>query len=487
MFFHATQRLAGAAIAIAAGLLLVAATTNSAAQTHFKDRTAELGLSLVNDQACCVDIDNDGWTDIICGGVVWKNNAGKGFTKLAQVGGSVVAADFDNDGWIDLYSIPEHKLYKNIGGKKFVEFPLPAMPAAASRGACWADLNGDGYPDLYIGGYEDWDKDITYPSYILLNEAGKGFKLAWTDSNFRTRGVTACDYNISGRASVYVSNYRLMANRLVSMTPAGTVLDTAKYSNVIATSEGFDGGHSIGACWADFNNDGLFDLFAGNFAHVDSRGDQPKSRFLLNTGPQGGYRFEDLGTCGVFYQESYASPAAADFDNDGLVDLVFTTVYGVASFGKPNHAVLFKNGGGFQFSDVTTPTGLADQPPTYQAAWADFNHDGAIDLLVGGKLYMNEGTTGHWLEVRLKGDGKKVNTTAIGAQVRVAANGQTLSRQVEAGTGEGNQNDLTLHFGLGTSGTPIDLEVRWPNGTIQHVRHVKADQIITIPFKATGK
>jgi enediyne biosynthesis protein E4 len=419
----------------------------ASAQTKFVDKTAELGLSLANDQVCCVDI--------------------------------------DNDGWIDLYSIPEHKLYKNIGGKRFVEFPLPALPAAASRGACWVDLNGDGFPDLYIGGYEDWDKDITYPSMILLNQGGKSFKLIWQDANFRTRGVTACDYNMSGHPSVYVSNYRLQANRLISLKADGTPVDSARYSNAIATSDGFDGGHSIGACWADFNNDGLFDLFAGNFAHVDSRGDQPKSRFLMNTGAAGGFRFEDLGTCGVFYQESYASPAAADFDNDGMVDLVFTTVYGVASFGRPNHAVLFKNRGGFQFTDVTAEAGLADQPPTYQAAWADFNHDGSVDLILGGHLYMNTGSHGHWLEVSLKGDGKIVNTSAIGAQVRVYQNGRILSRQVEAGTGEGNQNDLTLHCGLGFSNQPVTLEVRWPNGETKRVMHVKPDQRLTINY--TGK
>ena len=54
--------------------------------------------------------------------------------------------------------------------------------------------------------------------------------------------------------------------------------------NAVATSPGFDGGHSIGSAWGDFDNDGNIDLFAGNFAHRDSRGDQPKSRFLKNLG-----------------------------------------------------------------------------------------------------------------------------------------------------------------------------------------------------------
>ena len=70
----------------------------------FRDRTAELGLQLANSQACWVDVDNDGWADLCAGGVVWRNNGGKSFTKLAEGFGEVVAADFDNDGFADLFS-----------------------------------------------------------------------------------------------------------------------------------------------------------------------------------------------------------------------------------------------------------------------------------------------------------------------------------------------------------------------------------------------
>ncbi|HVT12494.1 MAG TPA: CRTAC1 family protein, partial [Fimbriimonadaceae bacterium] len=251
--------------------------------------------------------------------------------------------------------------------------------------------------------------------------------------------------------------------------------------NAVATSPGFGGGHSIGACWGDFDNDGQFDLFAGNFAHIDSRGDQPKSRFLRNLGPKGKYHFEDMGTCGVFYQESYASPAAGDYDNDGNLDLFFTTVYGTASFGKKNFPVLYRNAGRFVFTDVTEKAGVANLPPTYQAAWADFNHDGQLDLVSGGKLFVNNGNKNHWIEVRLVGDGVKVNRSAIGAQVRIRGN-RTWTRQVEAGTGEGNQNDLTLHFGLGDNNGPVDLDVTWPNRKTQRVS-TRVDRIVEVRYK----
>ena len=80
----------------------------------------------------------------------------------------------------------------------------------------------------------------------------------------------------------------------------------------------------------------------------------------------------------------------------------------------------------------------------------------------------NPGNSNHWLKVRLKGDG--VNAFAIGAQVRVHVGNWRITRQVEGATGEGNQNDLTLHFGLGKRTDPVELEVRWPDGTRQSAK-----------------
>jgi hypothetical protein len=473
--------LAAAAVSLPPGAL-AAESPAAAPPSIFKDRTAELGLTLGTGAACWVDLDNDGWVDLCGSGAAWMNHGGTNFTRLADVG-LVVAADFDNDGFADLFSFSQMKLIHNDGGKGFTDFTLPELPRTVSLGACWGDFDGDGFVDLYVGGYEDWDKQLTYPSFILLNQQGRGFKLAWTEEKYRTRGVTACDFDRDGALDVYASNYRLQPNQLWHNDGKGRFQDVASNYNAVATSPGFEGGHSIGAAWGDFDNDGLFDLFAGNFAHVDNRGDQPKSRFLRNLGPNGGFRFEDLGPCGVAYQESYASPSASDYDNDGLLDLFFTTVYAVASFNRPNFPVLFHNDGKFAFSDTTQTAGLSSLPPTDQAAWADFNHDGSPDLVTGGKLFVNQGCGGHWLEVRLAGDGQRVNRSAIGTQVRIKLERGTLTRQVEAGTGQGNQSDLTLHFGLGTHSDPVALEIFWPNRTVQTVKRVRTDQLIEVRFE----
>ena len=143
---------------------------------------------------------------------------------------------------------------------------------------------------------------------------------------------------------------------------------------------------------------------------------------------------------------------------------------------------MFRNDGGFAFADATATAKLPPLEPTYQAAWADFDQDGDLDLVTAGKLFENQAAKRHWLGVRLLGDGKTVNRSAIGAQVRLALKDRTLTRQVEAGTGEGNQNDLALHFGLGDHAQSVNLEILWPKGAKQTIAEVEVDRMMEIRF-----
>jgi hypothetical protein len=99
------------------------------------------------------------------------------------------------------------------------------------------------------------------------------------------------------------------------------------------------------------------------------------------------------------------------------------------------------------------------------AAWADYDNDGDLDLSTAGRLFRNDLSNGnHWLKVRIKGDGDRVDTLGIGTQVVVRAFPASYMRQVEGITGRGNQNDPALHFGLGNISGPVSVEVHWQDG-----------------------
>jgi len=113
---------------------------------------------------------------------------------------------------------------------------------------------------------------------------------------------------------------------------------------------------------------------------------------------------------------------------------------------------------------------VAGLDPTYQAAWADFNNDGKLDLVSGGKLFQNVAiTTNHWLEVHLYGDGSRVKLVCDRRSSADQAGGQDADSTGGGGHGEGNQNDLVLHFGLGARTDPVSLDIFWPNGATQRV------------------
>ena len=430
----------------------------------FVDVTDGLGLEHGNSPVAFGDVDGDGWVDIVAA-QWWRNEEGQGFTRRSATGQSVLG-DVDGDGHLDLFSLTTQRFLLGDGAGGFAELAAPDFEAVPCLGAALGDFVGDSLLDAYAGGYERWEEQITFPDRLFqLARSSAGFEVSVVheDPRHRARGVTAADFDEDGDLDVYVTNYRLQPNALLRNDGSGALVDVAAELGVVATDGGFGGGHGIGSCFADFDNDGHLDLFAGNFAHRDSRGDQPQSQFLRNRGPDHGFTFENFGTGGIAYQESYASPAAADFDGDGDIDLFFTTVYGTASFGVANHPVLLRNDGDWQFTDVTAQAGLAELPPTYQAAWADTDHDGDLDLVTAGRLFENrtihdDRAPFRWLAVKLQPDANQ--PTPFGAQVRVRHGGVVRVAQVESGTGQGNQNDATVHFAFGADPGTVELQVR---------------------------
>jgi len=465
--------------------------------THngFLDQTATMftGGTLFNGRAGWGDFNNDGYPDLVDGTQLWQNNAGTGFTKHSTIGGHTFA-DYNNDGLLDIYvwrHTAEVDVYRNVSGTSFTAFGFPAIDAVNdSQGMAWGDWNTDGDTDLYIGGYL-WPSTRRLDVEIANNN-GSSFSVDWTESGTirATRGVTACDFDHDNDLDIFACHYLLEQNYLLVNNGSGTFTDQAQTlgaDGFAASNPSWNYAHTIGAAWGDMDNDGDFDIFVANFAHPQNWcggcARQPESQFLENQGAGGGYMFVDrASTVNLAYQESIGGPSLADYDNDGDLDFWVGVAINTGTGGVDQSPVLYRNDGGWFFTDVTSEAGFGNLGVSLQSAWADIDDDGDLDLVNNGKLFVNQGNSNHWLKVKVDGINQaNVGRDAIGTQVRIdLGGGDILVRQVESGTGSHCSNDLVLHFGLGGRVAPVDLEVTWLNGNTQTIQDVAVDQSVLV-------
>jgi hypothetical protein len=182
----------------------------------------------------------------------------------------------------------------------------------------------------------------------------------------------------------------------------------------------------------------------------------------------------------------------ADFDNDGLPDILMVTggVYPEVEKTLPAYPVktprlVFRNLGNGRFEELIEEAGpgIAAVHTSRGCAFGDFDNDGDVDVLV---LNMNEPPSllrndvtgqGHWLKVLLQG--VKSNRSAIGARVAVRYGTRTQVQAVTAQASFYSSNERRLHFGLGAE-TKADLTIRWPNGTTEQITGIAADQLVLI-------
>jgi hypothetical protein len=246
----------------------------------------------------------------------------------------------------------------------------------------------------------------------------------------------------------------------------------------------------MGTDAADYDNSGRPGLVVGNFSDEG---------LALYRGEAGGL-FTDAAAANGIRRMSLQSLTFAtfffDYDLDGLLDILavnghvsddIAVVQPHVKYAQPPH--LFRNLGGGRFDEVTRQSGaaLGQAVVGRGAAYADFDNDGDLDLLVTAnngpaRLLRNDNGNGHDV-LRVKLVGTRSNRDAIGARVTAAsAGGPRLSRMVKTGSSYLSQSELPLTFGLGApqAGRPVSLEIAWPSGLRETITGLAPNRLVTV-------
>ena len=438
---------------------------------------------------------------------LYRNNGDGSFTDVTKAAGvgdrgygmAVVAADYDNDGDTDLFvtNYGRDTLYRNEGNGTFTDATESAGIGDTrwTVGATFFDYDRDGRLDLYVGGYLLFDPDyryyyaadafpgpLSYPGQrdTLYRNLGDGTfedvtKAAGVGSpDGRAMGIAACDIDNDGDEDLYVANDG-MENYLYRNRGDGSFENVALDTGTAFGQNG-EATSAMGPEFGDFDADGLIDIFVPDMGY---------GCLYRNTG-KGWFEEKSarLGVAAVLGQYTSWSGNFLDIDNDGWLDIF--VVNGDAHHLEPEEDTLLLNRSGAGFEDVSARTGSALRLKFVGrgSASGDFDNDGDLDLLVLNvndrpRLLRNDlANSNHWLELRLIGTAS--NRDAVGARVRLTAGGHTQIRDVRTSSGYLSQSDPRLHFGLGPHAVVDRIEISWPSGTVQNLRKIAADRLLSI-------
>jgi hypothetical protein len=423
-------------------------------------------------------------------------NAGDG-----NYGQGVAVGDYDNDGFPDLFvtSYGKNILYHNNGDGTFTDVTAKAGVAGGgwSVSAGFFDYDNDGKLDLFVTRYMEWDlqhnKDCggnfhTYcppgefprTTNILYHNRGDGtFEDVSQRSGIAAKkghglGVAFADYDGDGFTDIYVANDG-MQQYLFHNNGNGTFTEVGMESGAALNA---DGGplSGMGVVFQDYDNDGLPDVIVTTL---------PRQTYaVFHNDGHGSFSDRGLQT-GITMLSGVTAGwgvGLEDFDNDGQKDLFVAQGHVLDNVEKIDPSLHYleppllamNRGGRFESSDPGTHAVVAGRG----AAFGDLNNDGYMDVVttvLGGppQVFINRGGSNHWLTISLRGT--RSNRDGLGARVRV-------NQQTRFATTSGSYesaNDKRLHFGLGPAKS-AKVEVFWPSGAHQVLNAVAPDQFVEI-------
>jgi ASPIC and UnbV/FG-GAP-like repeat len=435
-------------------------------------RASGAGLAVRGNGCVAADLNGDGATDLFISTAVddkllWNNGDGT-FTQGARAAGVVsfgwhtgaAVADVNKDGRPDLFvagyadvhaPIPNSVsgfptnhvgvrdlLFLNLGNgangrARFREVGVQAGLERAKfehgLGAVFTDVNGDRRPDLFLA--NDGDPNRLYVN--VARAGGLGFRFeergraAGIDDRYAGMGVAPGDYTGDGRTDIIVTNSRGQPHSVFAAAPSSTGAPAFTQQRAVF-AKALQRGATVGwgDSWVDFNNDGHSDLIVTN-------GAIPVTNLARDTEP-----IQVLENLGRGRAGNPVANASGVIDQRGLPKII----------GR----------------------GLAA---------ADFNNDGHVDVAIntiGGPLVLleNRHTGGHWLSVSLAGFHPGAIVTAT------LPDGRKLVGEAHAGSSYLSSEDPRLHFGLGSATKVTSLTVRYPDGRQTRLANVAANQIITV-------
>ena len=439
----------------------------------FENHSETAGLlgSYLNHSASVADYDLDGDLDVYVGSrlapnTLYRNEGNATFVPVVagvEDDGFTMATlffDYDNDGDPDLLSCNTgdfNHFWRNDGGGTFTDVTdeLGLGQESQCRGAHAADINMDGWLDLYI-------VNMNEPNAFWLSDGEGGFTDGYYASGATDdligMGALFLDIENDGDLDLYLTHDANQTNKLYINDGTGLFTDQAQAWGLDLQAQG------MGVDATDLNHDGFLDLYISNNLPNDlylNPGTQPELGPLVpfdNITEAAGVEDPGMGWGTVFI----------DHDHDGERDLYVSNEY----FFSPYPNLLYHNNGDLTFTDIAEGDDLESPYSGYATVVADFDANGTEDLLVvntlisanpGCQLFLNLDTVNHWVGFEL--EGVVSPRDAAGARV-VVHSGPDFHRTDASfiGYSYSSCGPLTFNFGLGDRTAVDSVEVFWPSG-----------------------